>query len=591
MPNKRIALLAGIAVAVAGAALAQDRPDSLLPPGFDDPPPPPPPPQPRVPEPTPAPATVPVVEDDDDEETADVAVAQVERDDDEDGDAATEIGTAPAVTSTGAIAFAQDPFANAIGEWAQPFMRDMDAPLLSRWAHIGLRHALLASQATPQGFDTRDWIAERIWLLLRMGEADAARLLLATVPRRSYNARMSQMALQVALATSDMGTLCPVPSSLDDAEPVAEPLVDAICEALIGQGELAVETIRRERRGDRIGGIDLTLAEKLVGAGSGTGRATTIEWDATQRLTAWRYGMATSTGLSLPENLLDGAQPQLRAWHARASLLDPAERLDSARIAAGMGVFSGQAMTDFHSLIYAGVDANERGSLDAWQLRLAHTAASNADRIAAMRRLWAAAGDDPLAVMGARATTARAAARIMPSASLSGDGAALVSSMITGGFEDAIGAWVPVLTQIDEDDGDALWGLLSLAVIDARSLDLREDRVRDFIRRDESEGQIRSKMLVAGLAGLERISPALLAELDGDYDMGIARTSAMTNALELAAQRGDAGSALLASAFAMQGSDMRHLPPRYVYHAVRALRATGQTFLARMVAAEALSRA
>lgn len=591
MPNRQIALLASVTLAVTGAALAQDRPDSLLPPGFDDAPPPPPPP-PAIPAPTPQPPPAPPIEDAPEEAAADDSIAEVETSDDgEEEEALAGLETAPAIAVGGAISFTQDPFANAVGPWARILMRDYEAPSLSRWAHIGLRQALLASNAPPSGFDQRDWISERIWLLLRMGEADAARLLLTTVPRRSYDARLSQMALQVALATSDLGAICPVPSALDDAEPVAEPVIDAICEALIGQAELAGETIRRERRGDRIGGIDLTLAEKLVGAGSGTGRATTIEWDATRRLTAWRYGMATATGLRLPDNLLQEASPQLRAWHARAALLDPMDRLGSARIAAGMGVFSGQAMTDFHALIYAGTDANERGSLDAWQLRLAHVAASSADRVAAMRRLWASAGDDPLAVMGARSTTARAAARIAPNATLSGDAEALVGSMIAGGFEDAISAWVPILAQIDESDADGLWALLTLSLADVETLDLSEDRIRDFIRRDDSEERVRSRLLVAGLAGLERLSPALLAEIDQDYEMGIGEQTAMTQALDLAAMRGDAGSALLATAFAMQGRDMRQLPASYLYHAVRALQATGQPFLARMVAAEALSRA
>ncbi len=79
-------------------------------------------------------------------------------------------------------------------------MRRMDTPLASRWAHIGLRNALLAKAASPSDVHPADWAAERAWLLLRMGEADAARLLIASVDSDRFTPKMRQVALQSALA-------------------------------------------------------------------------------------------------------------------------------------------------------------------------------------------------------------------------------------------------------------------------------------------------------------------------------------------------------------------------------------------------------
>ena len=51
----------------------------------------------------------------------------------------------------------------------------METPIASRWAHIALRNALLARAAAPRNINPVDWAAERAWLLIRMGEADAGR--------------------------------------------------------------------------------------------------------------------------------------------------------------------------------------------------------------------------------------------------------------------------------------------------------------------------------------------------------------------------------------------------------------------------------
>src|SRR5205085_12661293 len=154
-------------------------------------------------------------------------------------------------------------------------------------------------------------------------------------------------------------------------DPGVRALVSAMCASLSGEPESAAAQIDDARRRGRIGGIDLTLAEKVVGAGSDTGRAVNIEWEPVDRLTAWRFGLATATGMKVPDRLINAASPQLRAFQARAPLFSAADRLRSAEIATGLGVLSSQSMIDLYSVIYDATDPGDLSQTDAWQARQA----------------------------------------------------------------------------------------------------------------------------------------------------------------------------------------------------------------------------
>ena len=199
---------------------------------------------------------------------------------------------------------------------------------------------------------------------------------------------MFQVAVQAALVHGDPSGLCPLEEGIREVEPRIYPLVDAMCASLSGEPESAAAQIDSARRRGRIGGIDLVLAQKIVGAGSDTGRAVTVEWDPVDRLTAWRYGLASATGMALPDRLLKAAPTQLWAWQARSPMLSPQQRLNSARIATGLGVFSSQSLVDLYSLIYDATDPDQLSQTDAWQLRLAFVGKDRDARMAAIRRLW-----------------------------------------------------------------------------------------------------------------------------------------------------------------------------------------------------------
>jgi hypothetical protein len=490
----------------------------------------------------------------------------------------------PASTSLGA-----SPWRAASGAFLSTLMRRMDAPIASRWAHIGLRNALLAKARAPRHVNPVDWVAERAWLLLRMGEADAARLLVAGVDTDRFTPKMVQVAVQSALASADPPALCPIESGIRRYDPQVRPLVSAMCSALGGEPESAAAQIDNARRTGRIGGIDLTLAQKVVGAGANTGRSVTIEWEPVEYLTAWRFGLATATGMAPPDRLLQRATPRMRAFHARAPLLSPQQRLPSAMIATGLGVFSSQSMIDLYSLIYDATDPGDLPQTDAWQVRQAFVGRDREARLAAIRRLLDK-GDGPLEKEAMRALVARAATLVEPDPELERDAPELVSAMLAAGYDRQAARWGSACSQMEDESGDRCWAMLVLGAPEGNQIDLSYGRITSFIGRDNSRNRIRSALLVGGLYGLGRINQSSADSLNRRYGLGIGRRSTWTRMIDSAARLGQPGTVAVLAGTGLQAPSLERLPSAQLFHSVLALRRTGQDFSARMIAAEALSR-
>ena len=478
------------------------------------------------------------------------------------------------------------PWGGASGAFLSTLMRRMDTPIASRWAHIALRDALLAQAVAPPNVHPVDWVAERAWLLLRMGEADAARMLIAGVDTDRFTPKMVQVAVQSALANGDPPALCPIQDGIGKYDSKVRALVQAMCSALAGEPETASAQIDDARRRGRIGGIDLALAQKVVGA-AGTGRAATIEWEPVDSLTAWRFGLAAATGMLPPDRLLTSASPQLRAFQARSPLLTAQQRLSSALIAAGLGVFSSQSLIDLYSAIYDLTDPSDLSGTDAWQVRQAFVGRDTETRIAAIRKLLAI-GKGGLEKEGARALAARAATLVTPDAKLGDDAPELISAMLSAGYDEAAARWIPVLGKLDDAQSDRCWAMVALGA--PNIADVGSSRLNGFIRRDKSPDRVRSALLVAGLAGLGRIDDNSANSLNRRYGLGLSRQSSWTRMIDAAAGRGQAGTVLVLTGTGFQTSRPDQLPAAHMYHAITSLTRTGQDFTARMIAAEALSR-
>jgi hypothetical protein len=479
-----------------------------------------------------------------------------------------------------------DAWGTASGVFLSTLMRRMHTPIASRWTHIALRDTLLAKLHAPAGVNPVDWVGERAWLLLRLGEADAARMLIAGVDTDRFTPKMVQVAVQSALASGDPPALCPLEDGIKKYDPGVQRLVQAMCASLAGQPEAAAAMIDQARRYGRIGGVDLALAEKVVGAGA-SGRTSTIEWDPVDSLTAWRFGLATGTGAMPPDRLLNASPTQLRAFQARAPLLSPQQRLPSAMIAAGLGVFSSQTMVDLYSSIYDSTDPSDLADTDAWQLRQAFVGKDPETRLAAIRKLLAT-GKDGLQKEAARALVARAATLVTPDAKLAKDAPELIAAMLAGGYDQAAARWIPAVNSMDNEDADRCWAMLALGAPNVA--DVGTGRITSFIRRDISKDRVRSALLVAGLAGLGRISTDTANSLNQRYGLSLGHVTSWTKIIDAAAARGQGGTVLVLTGTGFQTPLFDRVPPAHLYHALSALNRTGQGFTARMIAAEALSR-
>lgn len=588
-------LLTAAALAIAIPALAQDRPESILPPGFGEPAASP------TPSPTPTPSPGPSAEPSEGSAVVETGPAgltpleapdtmvvhrapQIELPSDARRDPSS-VGPLPAA-QTG---FGANPWGRSSGKFLSVLMRRTDTPLASRWGHILLRNALLTNAPAPADIHPADWVAERAWLLIRMGEADGARMLVSGVDVSDFTPKAFQVAAQSALANADPAALCPLEDGLRKVERGIAPLARAMCASLSGDSAVAAADIEAARRRGRFDPIDLVLADKVVGAGADTARSVTVEWEPVKRLNAWRFGMATATGMVPPAALMNAASPQVRAWQARAPVLSAEQRLASARIATGLGVFSSQALIDLYAEIYDLTDPSDLGQSDAWQVRLAVAGKKLDDKVGAIRRLLDRANGS-IEREATRALLARAAVRIVPDEDLQEVAPELISAMMAGGFDREAARWARVVDGMDDQYADRCWAMLVLGAPTTQGIDLGGGRLGSFISRDDSAGKQRSALLVAGLAGLGRISTSAAGQLSRRHGLGIGDKSEWTRIIDGASVRRQAGTVALLSAVGMQAPGFESVPGYHLFHLTTALNRNGQDFAARMIAAEALSR-
>jgi hypothetical protein len=189
-----------------------------------------------------------------------------------------------------------------------------------------------------------------------------------------------------------------------------------------------------------------------------------------------------------------------------------------------------------------------------------------------------------------KALVARAASRIEPDLALQKDAPDLISAMLAAGFDRAAQLWVPVVRKMQDENADRCWAMLALGGPDAARSDVSSSRITSFIGRDQSHGKLRSALLVAGLAGLGRISTDTANSLNRRYGLGLGRSSSWTRMTDAAAARGQSGTVLILTGTGFQTSSFERLPAAHMFHTVAALQRTSQDFTARMIAAEALSR-
>ena len=576
-------LLAGVGM----PALGQDTPESLLPPGFDDPAPTPAPAPRPAPAPTRAAEPIAPVEgvalplDNALGNVAQVEVPQaatVDLSRYELPEFARHSLDRVGVLAAGNTAFPANAFGRSDGRFLQVLMRRMNAPIASRWASIVLRRALMSPLDTPANVNGADFAADRAWALLRMGEANAARAVIDDVDADNYTIWLYQVAMQTALATGDPAALCPLAEKGAAAiQQRGWALAQAMCLGLAGKPNEAGQRLTQARSGTSPSDIDNLLAEKVLGTGAQGRRAVTIEWNSVPQLTAWRWGLATATGVEVPAELYQTAGPQVRYWQALAPNIAPAARAPAAELAATAGVFSNAGLVDLYSEIEQSGDSGP-GQTIARDLRTAYTDGDVNNRVKALRTLWDGA-NSPRTRYARLILTARAASWIPASDKLE-DSDRLIAAMLSSGYEAAALEWRAAVKPRSEG-----WALLALA-----DPGLSRVAIGDVTGFADSGSRRKAQMLAAGLAGLGRLSAGDAQSVAATLDVPIGGVNAWTQAIDAAGQRGDAATVALLAGVGMQSVNWDHVAPEALFHIVAAMRAAGMVNYARMIAVEAVTR-
>ncbi|WP_374405844.1 hypothetical protein [Pelagerythrobacter sp.] len=609
----RTALLAsGAALALCSTlVVAQSSPESLLPPGFDDPAPAPSPtPAPRptsaaTSAPAPSATSVPVIQDIPGTTGSDPLAGidlpydlpSLEELEAMDTDELDELlGLKPrsdippaarrSLAEVGVLGPEEGGFATA-SLAAQPAalvraaLAGTRGPLVSRWGHILLRRALASRLAAPEGMDPVDFAALRAGTLNAIGEYTAARAIVQDVDTSNWNRALTDVALDAYVATADITGACPaIQLQGSDRDEARWQLWRSICAAFAGQGVRAGTDLNRALSRGTAPAIDVLLAQRYAGAAGSGRRAVTLEWDAVEEITPWRYALATALGAEIPDNLLADPEPYYQRVSAISPALAPAVRAPGADWAGREGILSSAAMVDLYGQLYTVEGAEGPAAATAASLRNAYVGDAPAARLAAMEEIWGGGA----AGYGRMVLTAYAAARIPPRDEFVDAAPRLIASMLAAGLDRDAMEWAEVVPQ-----GSQGWALLALAQQN-RQNPVSGGQIGSFVESDESAGKRKSRFLLAGLAGLGRIDEGTLGSYSDEVGIDLSGQTKWTRTIERAAEVDNAALVALLAGLGMQGEGWERMTARHLYHIVSALNRVGLSAEARMIAAEAVAR-
>ncbi len=627
MKRKWIATTTGaivISSALAGGfAVAQNAPESLLPPGFDDPAPsptpaPPPPPStaqpvgsapaapvaapvgPAVPlPPSPAetgPVELPPVPSISSEELAELPTLEQleELSTDELDDL---LGLKPqydippaarrSLRQVGILGpdeggFVTQSLALQPGSLVRATLAGTTRPLVSRWGHILLRRVLSSRLAAPESMSPVEFAALRAGVLNRIGEFSAARAIVQDVDTGNWDDLLTANAVDAYVASADFVGACPAVrlqgGAREDAQWV---MLQAICNAYGGNTSLANAQLGDAVDDDVAPEIDIRLAQRYAGAAGRGRRAVTIEWEGVQSLNAWRFALANAVGEPIPERLLQNVDPVLARAGATSATVPLGMRAQFAQRAGREGILSSRAMVGLYSQIYADTGMTGEATDDAIRLREAYVASDPAERLAAMQALWEGSDDEDM--FGAYVMTAYAAARFPPSASYAAEADQLIASMLTAGLDRDAAAWSAQVAP-----GSLGWALIAVSSPNSGSAD--SAALDQFVDSDTSADSQKSAFLVASLAGLGRIGASDRSAYSGSLDLGLDRQTRWTRVIARAAEVRNPTLVAMLVGLGMQGSDWDQMTPLHLFHITSALSQVGLSAEARMIAAEAVAR-
>jgi hypothetical protein len=317
-------------------------------------------------------------------------------------------------------------------------------------------------------------------------------------------------------------------------------------------------------------------------------RAINIQWDGVDSLTAWRFGLANAVNVPIPDPLYGTVGPHVRAWAFRAPMVDLERRLEPAMWAASFGVLSSAAYVDLIGAAFADADPDNVEETLGYRLQQAYSADEADDRLEALRTLWTEPDAERERERFARLVlTARAAARVAPSEEIGEDAPNLIAAMLTAGLDDAAARWGAVVEELD--GGSDAWALLAVGA-PGRVVTISEGRASDYIG-DKDENSRKRAFLLAGLAGLGRLPLDEVNSLASEYGIPLGLQTSWTRAIDQAAANDQPATVALLAAAGLQSLSWEAVHPAYLMRIVAALRRVGLEPEARMIAAEAITRA
>jgi hypothetical protein len=612
--NRKTWICAGVAAIALSASFvaAQDAPESLLPPGFDDPEPRPTPaptapaaptaPVPGQPQEPGAPTVQPIPGAGDplrelsqfDFSTIPTLEELEEMSPDELDDL---LGLSPsydippaarrAMTRVGVISSQEGGFPSASlarqpAALVQAALRGLERPVVSRWGHVLLRRALASRLQAPEGMSPVEFAALRVQALNNMGEYHAARSLLQDIDTGNWNMALVDAGLEAYIATADLIGTCPVVRLVgSEREDPQWRMLGAICNSYAGEGVLGGRQLDRALRDEIAPGIDVLLSQRLAGAAGRGRRAVDVEWEGVDEINPWRFAIANAVGEEIPESLRANVEPYYERVWAVTPTLSLQQRAIGADRAAREGIFSSQAAIDLYSQIYANENITGEAADRATLLREAYVANTASERVSAMQSVW---GNEDSPDYGRLVLTAYAAARIPASPDLAEHAPALIASMLTAGLDRDAAAWSEAVAQ-----GSDAWALIAVGRNAVGRIEPRE-AIDSFIDEDNSADYRRSQFLLAGLAGLERVVPSDLSDFTSRTEVDLTRQSRWSRAITRAADVNNAALVALLAGLGMQGEGWDRMTPRHLYFIVSSLRRVGLEAEARMIAVEAIAR-
>ena len=605
-------LIGGAALALcSGLVVAQDAPESILPPGFDDP----------APAPAPTPSAAPTVRATQAPvspgSVPNVSVPNVQPLPEVPSSAGLDLDRLPTVeeleamstdeldellglkpkfdippaarrglTRIGIISapeggFPAQSLTKQPGRLVAAALAGTSGPLVSRWGHVMLRRVLASRLASPDDLDPVRFAALRARVLNAMGEYPAARAIAQDVDTANWDEGLTDAALYAYLATADIVGACPAVRLQGGARDDAQwTMLQAICDAYAGEETRANQQLNRALSRGIAPRIDVLLAQRFAGAAGNGRRAVDIEWDEVEELTPWRFALANALGEEVPEGLRTGADDYYRTIWATAPMLGLPQRAEGADFAAARGVLSSSAIVDLYSQIYAIDEITGDPAVVSTRLREAYVGNDPAERIAAIRDVWGGSAQN----YGRMVLTAYAAARIPASEDFEDDAGLLIASMLTAGLDRDAALWADIV-----DEGSLGWALLALAR-PAADLRFASSEVDAFLDDDDSAGQQKSAFLIAGLAGLGRIGDDTVDRMSDRLEIDLMTHNKWTRTIDQAAEAGNPALVAILAGLGMQGDDWGRMTPRHLYRIVASLRRVGLEAEARMIAAEAVAR-